>query len=209
MLGAKGEFVFLWGGGAAYNRRTKDCVRGVEMFAGIPVSWLIAMTVCHPACLSVERLLQDCKVSRTRRSGPGGQHRNKVETAVVVQHLPTGLRGEASERRSQQQNRKEAIHRLRIQLALTVRQPPAASLSSPWLERVQGGRISVSSQHMDFPALLAEALDVVYSHTFAMSQAAEQLHLSSSQLIKLLKVEGDALALVNQERQKLGESPLR
>lgn len=164
--------------------------------------------MCHPAQLSTERLLQDCEVRRTRRSGPGGQHRNKVETAVVIEHLPTGLFGEGSERRSQEQNRKVAIHRLRVKLALAVRQPQAEGLSSIWLQRVQGHRISVARQHDDFPALLAEALDAVCSHAFAIPSAAEQLRLTSSQLIKFLKVEGDALAWVNQERQKLGESPL-
>ena len=53
----------------------------------------------HPAQYPVQRLLAECEINRTRGSGPGGQHRNKVETAIVVVHLPTGLRGEASERR--------------------------------------------------------------------------------------------------------------
>lgn len=164
--------------------------------------------MCHPAQLPVDRLLRDCEVRRTRGSGPGGQHRNKVETAVVIEHLPSGLRGEASERRSQEQNRKVALHRLRMKLALSIRQRPTESLSPIWLQRVQGGRIAISSQHDDLPAILAEALDVLNSQAFKIPNAAEQLRLTSSQLIKLLKVDGNALTLVNQERQKLGESPL-
>ncbi len=164
--------------------------------------------MCHPAQLPVDRLLQDCKLQRTRGSGPGGQHRNKVETAVVIEHLPSGLRGEASERRSQEQNRKVAIHRLRMKLALSIRQRPTENLSAIWLQRVQGGRIAISSLHDDLPAILAEALDVLNSQAFKISNAAEQLRLTSSQLIKLLKVDGNALTLVNQERKKLGESPL-
>jgi protein subunit release factor B len=34
---------------------------------------------------------KDLKISYTRGSGPGGQHKNKVETCVTVTHLPTGL----------------------------------------------------------------------------------------------------------------------
>ncbi len=163
----------------------------------------------HPAQLPVETLLADCEIKRTRGSGPGGQHRNKVETAIVVQHSPTGLRGEASERRSQKQNRKQAIQRLRIKLALEVRQEPTARPSELWQQRVTGGRISVSTQHEDFPALLSEALDVIHAQVYTLPPSAECLGVSSSQLVKLLKVEPAALLEVNRERQARGEPPLR
>jgi len=164
--------------------------------------------VNHPAQIPIGQLLEDCEIKRTRGSGPGGQHRNKVETAIVVEHLPSGLRGEASERRSQPQNRKMAIHRLRIKLALSVRHPSLDACSPLWLKRAQGGRISVSSQHEDFPALLAEALDVISGQGFAIPPAAEKLGVSASQLIKFLKVDSNGLLLVNQERKQRGESPL-
>ena len=163
----------------------------------------------HPAQLPVEQLLTDCRIERTRRSGPGGQHRNKVETAVVVEHLPTQIRGEASERRSQLQNRKVAIQRLRIQLALVVRHAPSDEPSALWRQRVDGGRISVSTTHVDYPALLAEALDMAWTLSFEMSAAATQLGISTSQLTKLLKTEPAALQQVNRQRQSLGLAPLR
>ena len=77
----------------------------------------------HPVELSDAALLAGCEVRRLRRSGPGGQNRNKVETAVQLVHLDTGLVAEANERRSQAENRKTALRRLRLQLALTVRVP--------------------------------------------------------------------------------------
>ena len=49
----------------------------------------------HPAALDVELLLRDCDLNRSRAGGPGGQHRNKVETAVTVMHRPTGISGSA------------------------------------------------------------------------------------------------------------------
>ncbi len=163
----------------------------------------------HPARWSEERLLAECEVKRTRGSGPGGQHRNKVETAIVVEHLATGLRGEASERRSQEQNRRQAIFRLRIKLALEVRQPAAEELSELWRRRAVGRRISVSAGHEDFPALLSEALDLLADADYAVPEAAERLGVTNSQLVKLLKVEPAALAGVNRERAVRGESPLR
>ena len=51
----------------------------------------------HPSGLDDARLLADCDQTFLRRSGPGGQNRNKVETAVVLRHRPTGLVAEANE----------------------------------------------------------------------------------------------------------------
>ena len=45
----------------------------------------------HPATIPPEAVTRDCAVTHTKGSGPGGQHRNKVQTAVVLKHQPTGL----------------------------------------------------------------------------------------------------------------------
>jgi protein subunit release factor B len=47
-----------------------------------------------------------------RSRGPGGQRKNKRETAVRIRHLPTGLTVVATEHRSQAQNRELAFRRL-------------------------------------------------------------------------------------------------
>ncbi len=169
----------------------------------------VVLVVSHPAQLPLEELLKDCRVQRTRGSGPGGQHRNKVETAIVVEHLPTGLRGEASERRSQDQNRRQAIHRLRVKLALSERRLPADGSSETWQQRTKAGRISVNPEHEDFPKLLAEALDVVCASNFEIPTAANHLGLTASQLVKFLKIERVALEQVNRERVSLGLTKLR
>ncbi len=55
-------------------------------------------------------------IERLKRTGPGGQHRNKRETGVRITHLPTGIKVEASERRSQHQNLEAALERLNQRL---------------------------------------------------------------------------------------------
>jgi hypothetical protein len=165
----------------------------------------------HPAQLDPDELLRQCDVRRTRRSGPGGQHRNKVETAIVLAHRHTGVRAEAAERRSQAENLRVALRRLRLNLALEVRRPldPAEPPSRLWQGRCRGGRIAVSPQHVDFPALLAEALEAAFAEGGDVGAAAGRLGCTRSQLVKLLRAEPRALASVNAHRGILGRKPLR
>ncbi len=167
----------------------------------------------HPATRDETTLLAECQTRRQRRSGPGGQHRNKVETAIVITHIPTGVRGEASERRSQEQNRQMAIYRLRINLAITQRfEPLPANDEVPsdlWRRRCTGGRISVNPEHDDFPALLAEALDRLAARQWEPKAAAAELACTPSQLLKLLHAEPRAFELLARRRQELGLRPLR
>ena len=48
----------------------------------------------------------------SRSGGPGGQHANKVSTAVMLVHLPSGISVTVQDTRSQYRNRQLAIHRL-------------------------------------------------------------------------------------------------
>ena len=165
----------------------------------------------HPAALSSEALQAECDMQFVRRSGPGGQHRNKVSTAVVVVHRPTGVKAEASERRSQAENRTVAVMRLRVRLALEVRveREPVSVPSPLWQSRLRGGRIAVSAAHDDFPTLLAEALDTLAACEFDPKTAGGALGCSSSQLVKFLQKESPAITLVNRERLQRGGRPLR
>ena len=160
----------------------------------------------HPATIPAEVLLRDCEVRHERRRGPGGQHRNKTESAVVIRHVPTGIEGQAAERRSQFDNHRNAVKRLRINLALMVRTSSLAETAPTklWQSRCHEGRIGISPDHDDFPNLLAEALDVLKSRNAHVPGTAEQLGCTSSQLLKLLKKEPRAFLWLNEERRKHG-----
>ena len=70
-----------------------------------------------PDTADFRKLLAACEMTTFRASGPGGQHRNRRESAVRLKHLPTGIVVVATERRSQHQNRMVALKRLAKRLA--------------------------------------------------------------------------------------------
>jgi len=158
----------------------------------------------HPAAIPPDSLLADVQEMHTRRSGPGGQHRNKVQTAVVLVHRPTGIAAEAAERRSQSENRRVALGRLRLKLALEHRTPASTAPSARWQDRVQGRQLAVAVDHPDYPALVAEALDQLQAQGLDMPVAAAALGVTTTQLLKLFKKTPVAWMTLNRLRVGLG-----
>lgn len=185
----------------------------------------------HPACLDDEALLAQCDLTTGRTGGPGGQNRNKVETLVELTHRASGVIGQASERRSQAENKRVALRRLRLELAVRVRlavplgevgsalwksrrrEPPRnATAGSPPKDRWSAGgqgTLELNPDHADFPAILAEALDVLAAADFDPKPASLRLNCSASQLVKLIRAHGPALQYVNAERLSRNQHTLK
>lgn len=165
----------------------------------------------HPACLDEVELLKSCTIGRGRSSGPGGQHRNKVETEVIITHDPTGIRTHAGERRSQIENKHVAVFRMRLALAINHRVGvPAGEIGSTlWRSRVRAGKIACSTEHRDFPAMLAEALDVIAAADWDAKKASLRLGCSATQLIRFVKDHPAAMERWNRERTGRKLHPLK
>jgi hypothetical protein len=166
----------------------------------------------HPSRLPSEELFSQCRMTRGKSSGPGGQHRNKVATKVMLEHVPTGVLSQAGEMRRGEENRSIALRRLRLELAMKVRMsvPRGEIRSALWKRRCDvRGRIVCNPNHEDYPALLAEALDVIAACGWDEKKASLRLVCTVSQLIKLVKDHPAALEYWNQQRAERGEHVLK
>ncbi|HLP85841.1 MAG TPA: peptide chain release factor-like protein [Phycisphaerales bacterium] len=165
----------------------------------------------HPATLAIDDLLRQCTIGKSRSGGPGGQNRNKVETTVTLTHEPSGIEAHAGERRTSMENRRMAISRLRLALAVQARcsVPTGDARSDLWKSRCRHERIVIATTHEDFPAILGEALDFIFACNLDVKLAAARLCCSTSQLVKLLKDHPPALVWLNALRAAEGMRELK
>ena len=169
-----------------------------------------------------EELLKACRVERMRGSGPGGQHRNKTESYVRLTHMATGATAAAGEERSQALNKARALRRLRTNIALLAPEEdgvvaggdeeawaPPAELAR-WL-RLKGAPKgnAIGRKSAEYPLAVAQLMEVLTSHEFAVADAATALGLSTGALSKAVCGDNDLRAAVNRERQRRDMRPLK
>ena len=164
---------------------------------------------------SDDALIAQSEVDRYRASGPGGQHRNKTESAVRLRHKPSGMMAIGEDSRSQAENKIHAVRRLRAAIALEVREPVALDgyAPSPRLAAlVAGGTAPLGERTRrtgEFWAPLAELLDLLVAGELEIGTTALRLGITTSALSRLLLHDERVARAVNDWRRLRGLRPLR
>ena len=163
--------------------------------------------------LDDDALFAQCRVDTFRVSGPGGQHRNRTDTAVRLTHAPSGVTAQASERRSQLQNRKRALRRLRVAIAHDVRRPldldgyaPPAELRAV-LAAATAKRLG--PRHADYPRGVQAFLDLFVAVDAVVSEAARRAGVSTGALSRFIQADPPLMVCCNALRDERGLRPLR
>jgi hypothetical protein len=156
-------------------------------------------------------LLAECDVDTYRASGPGGQKRNKTESAVRLRHRPSGLSVIAEESRSQHENRDRAVRRLRQLLALRLRQPVADDGVPEGVQACidKRGRLEVGRRDARYLPAAATVLDVLVAQNGSVGETARRFGITTGNLSDFLTGDDDLMLEANRIRAELNLRPLR
>jgi hypothetical protein len=155
------------------------------------------------------RLLAECEIHYHRTGGPGGQHRNKVSTAVRLHHRLSGIIVTGTERRSQQENRLHALRRLREALAVYTRAPLPEKPVWPPTVQISEGRLHVNPHNPAIYHVLGLVLDAVFACGGSTRDAAAYFGVTPTSLTRFLAEHPKAWAEANRIRAERGARPLR
>ncbi len=157
-IGGFKEVIFIVEGKDAYG--TLKFEKGVHRVQRVPVTE--ASGRIHTSAVTVAVLPEaeevdvqidpkDLRIDVFRSSGPGGQNVNKVETAVRVTHIPTGIVVSCQDEKSQHKNKEKALKVLRARLLEKAQKEQEERISQERKSQVGSGDRSAKIRTYNFP----------------------------------------------------------
>ena len=153
--------------------------------------------------LSDEELMKECRFDAMRGTGPGGQKRNKTSSAARVTHLESGLSAFDDVTRSQHQNLKHALDKLRGEIAVNLL--PGEGESTPCIPLAPVPKPNSRNYFL----WLGRIFDALLATDFQMPEAAARFECSPSHLIRIVAKDEFAWQKLAEARQRRKMTPLR
>lgn len=153
--------------------------------------------------MTLDELLRACTLKGFQGSGPGGQHRNKTNTGVLLTLREYNLEIKSCEARSAKENKVHALHRMQMALALQVREtPPDVEMPFP------GSNGHIQPSNPLFPLFIAHVFDRMAQKNGDTKEAAQAFGLTPSALVKILRQDKSCAEKLQNNRQAAGKSRL-
>lgn len=157
-----------------------------------------------------------CEISYYQDSGPGGQKRNRVLSAVRVKYPPLDLQAVDCETRTAARNLESALHKLRLQAALALPVEEELPATETWIGadgRVKYPtwppfRLPINERHPDFPGQVLVALHLLVECAGATAEAGRRLGIGSAALIRFLGQNKAVWQKTQVVRRRFGLHPL-
>lgn len=154
--------------------------------------------------MSLDQLLAACTQKGFQGSGPGGQHRNKTNTGVLLNLREYNLEIKSCEARSAKENKVHALHRMQMAIALNVRETPA----SPEIP-FPGSNGHIQPSNALFPLFIAHVFDIMAQKNGDTKEAAAAFNLTPSALVKILRQDKACAEKLQNQRVAGGKPRLK